>query len=319
LSAVTRLFGDASFGFVGKRRRAYLVSGALLLAGLVGVLLNVFSVGDWQRHGVEFTGGALLELVVDPSVTEEGIRGAAGALGPVEVTALGDGQTMLLRAPLARGESVEQLSGRVEQQLAAELGAGVQVLSAEPLGADAGAAALGGTAFALLLVLVLVAAYLAARFGVPAGAAAALAALHDLVILLGLIALLRVVVEPAVIAATLAALTWSLKDKTVVLDRVRDHLSRKGSKKPDRAALIDRALNESLPRSTLTAALTVLFVLALAIVGPAGARGFALVLAVGIPLATYSSLFVLGPLILALGPSEGPDRKKKPRPQTAAV
>jgi preprotein translocase subunit SecF len=317
---VTRLFADARYSFAARRGRTLVLSGVLLLAGVVGVVVNVLATGDWLRHSVDSSGGALFEVRVDPSVTEERVRAAAAALGPVEVAALGGGGTLILRAPLGPDETVEQLRARLGERLASELGPGTaQVVSADSLGADAGSEGLGGTAFALLLGVLLAAAYLAARCGVAAGAAAALAVLHDLVILVGLVALLRVVVEPAVIAATLATLVWSLKDKAVALDRIREQTSRKGKGKPDPAATIDRALNETLPRSALTATVTVLFVLALAIVGPAAARGFALVLAVGILLAAYSTLFVLGPLVLLLTPSEGPDRKRKARPQTAPV
>jgi preprotein translocase subunit SecF len=317
---VTRLFAGTSYDFTGQRRKSYAASAALLLLSVAGALINLLTIGELHPHGVEFTGGVLVELRVDPPASEERLRGALDGLGPLEIATLGDGQSALLRARLSDGEEPQAFRARLEERLGSSPGAGTaQVVSVEPLGAEAGAEALGTTALGVLLALLLGALYLGVRFGVRPGAAAALATVHDGVILFGSIGLLRVVVDPTVVAAALAGFAYSLRDKAVVLERVREHASRKGARRPDSGPLVNRALNETLPRSALTGTLTVLPALALVIVGPATVRGFALVLTVGILLATYSSLFLLGPLLLELDRPGASDRKRKTRPHTAAV
>jgi preprotein translocase SecF subunit len=317
---VTRLFAGASYGFTRQARKAYAASALLLLLGLGGALLNRFTIGSWQRYGADIGGGALVELRGDASLTEERVRSLTRGIADVEISAFGDGQRLLLRAAPADGEDVDAFRARLEERLATASGAGtVEIVSVESLGADAGLVGLRGAVLTALLVLALGGAYLVVRCGVLPGAAGVLAALHDLVALLGLTALLRVSVDAAVVAAVLAAFAYSLQDKAVVLDRVREHQTRKGQRRPDHAALVDRAVNETLPRTAFTAAATALLALALAVVGPAAVRGFAVVLVLGVLVATWSSLFLLGPLVLTLVGSRGPDPKKKARPQAAAA
>jgi preprotein translocase SecF subunit len=171
---------------------------------------------------------------------------------------------------------------------------------------------------AVTLVLGLAAAYLAVRFIPGQALAAAGAGALDLIVTLGLTALLRVNVGAPAVAAILAVLVYSLRDKAVVLDRVREALARKGGKRADPTQLVERALNEAAPRSALTTLAALLPLLAIAILGPAGVRGLALVLGIGFVAASFSSLFLMVPLWMELGKREGPEPTKKARPRAAA-
>ena len=167
--------------------------------------------------------------------------------------------------------------------------------------------------FSFFLTLV----YLAIRFELRFGFAAIIATFHDILITLGFLALFRVEIALPTVAAILTIVGYSLNDTIVVFDRIRENLGRKGGRKEDPEALVNRSINETLPRTVLTSGTTLAVLLALLILGGAVIRDFTLVLILGVVVGTYSSIFVASPALLEIqrrwGTGDSKDRKRRRR------
>jgi preprotein translocase subunit SecF len=142
--------------------------------------------------------------------------------------------------------------------------------------------------------------YIWVRFEFRFGLAAVIATLHDILITLGFLALFRVEFALPTVAAILTIVGYSLNDTIVVFDRVRENLNAKGGRREDPKLLVNRSINETLPRTVLTSGTTLAVLLALLIVGGAAIQGFTVVLILGVLVGTYSSIFVASPALLEI-------------------
>lgn len=152
---------------------------------------------------------------------------------------------------------------------------------------------------ALGLALIGVFAYLWLRFRWQFAVGAVLATVHDIVIMIGVFALFRIEYNVWSLAALLTVVGYSLNDTVVVYDRVRDNLRRYPQTRV--SVLMDAAINQTLSRTILTSLVTLLALIPLYIFGGADIGSFAVMLALGIIIATYSSIYIAGPLLWLLG------------------
>jgi preprotein translocase subunit SecF len=316
-----RLFADAAYTFIEKRRKAYVLSGAVIALGLVAMLFNVFSIGSWQNYGVDFTGGSLVQVHFNQPTTVGEVRAAFAGAGAPEITRFDQADEYIVRAPLDDEGSVDALRADIEARLTSAFGAGTfEIVRTELVGPKIGAELQSKAALAILFSFVLTLVYLAIRFETRFGLAAVIATAHDILITLGFLAVFRVEIALPTVAAILTIVGYSLNDTIVVFDRIRENLGKKGARKADQAALIDRSINETLPRTVLTSGTTLVVLIALLLLGPAVIRDFALVLILGIVVGTYSSIFVASPALVEIRKrfGEGTERERK-RPQPATV
>jgi len=172
------------------------------------------------------------------------------------------------------------------------------VVRADAVGPKIGAELQQRAMLAILFSFVLTLIYLALRFEFRFGLAAVIATFHDLMITLGFLALFRIEILLPTVAAILTIVGYSLNDTIVVFDRVRENLNAKGGRREDPVALVNRSINETLPRTVLTSGTTLTVLLALLFVGGVAIRDFTLVLILGVVIGTYSSIFVATPALL---------------------
>jgi preprotein translocase subunit SecF len=173
---------------------------------------------------------------------------------------------------------------------------------------------------ALLAILISFAAtliYLAFRFEWRFGVAAVIATAHDIVLTLGLLSILRVEVSLTTVAAVLTIVGYSLNDTIVIFDRIRENLQT--ARRPDFIALLNRSINETLPRTVLTTGTTIVTLLALFLFGGVIIRDFALILIAGIVLGTYSSIFVAAPALYEIEKRYPHEQKHVKRPRTSVA
>ena len=140
-------------------------------------------------------------------------------------------------------------------------------------------------------------AYVAFRFRMVAGVAAVVATLHDVIITVGLFSLTGREINLNVIAALLTLIGYSMNDKIVVFDRVRENQS-EGGREGSFLDLVNRSINQTLSRTLLTAGPTLLACLALYFLGGDVLNGIAFALLAGIIVGTYSSIFVASALLV---------------------
>ncbi|MEK9503778.1 protein translocase subunit SecF [Gaopeijia maritima] len=317
-----RLFANANYKFIEKRRTAYVVSAVTVVVGIVAMLANVALIGSWQNYGVDFTGGSLVQVHFNEDHGVGPVRDALGGASGPEVTRFDGENEFVIRAPLDEGASVDAVRESIEGQLEAAFGPGsFEISRTELVGPKIGAELQQKALLAILFSFALTLIYLAIRFELRFGMAAVIATMHDILITLGFLALFRVEIALPTVAAILTIVGYSLNDTIVVFDRIRENMAAKGARKLDQIELIDRSINETLPRTVLTSGTTLAVLVALLLVGPAVIRDFSLVLILGVMIGTYSSIFVASPALVEIRKRMGDgdrDRKKR-RPQAASV
>jgi preprotein translocase subunit SecF len=315
-----RLFQNASYKFIELRRTAYIVSAVVLAVGFGAMIFNISTLGSWLRYGVDFTGGSLVQVQFQDDITVEELR---GALGGVEITRFGDVDLheFVIRASLDEESSITAVAEEIEAQVASSLpGRPFEVVRTELVGAKVGDELQTKALLAVLFSFALTLMYLAVRFELRFGLAAVIATAHDILITLGFLALFRLEIALPTVAAILTILGYSLNDTIIVFDRIRENMGMKGARKLDQIDLVNRSINETLPRTILTSGTTLAVLVALLVLGGAVIRDFTIVLILGVVIGTYSSIFVASPALIEIqkrwGMGKTGEKKKRPEPAT---
>lgn len=282
---------------IGQRKLLYTIALALTGGSLLALAL-------WGlRPGIDFTGGSLLEVEVAGELpTAEAVNEALNPLGLGGVTVQSAGE----RGFLLRFRSVDE---QTHQQILAALQDrfGVSEKLFESVGPVIGKELQRKSTVALILVLLGIAAYVAWAFRKVSqpveswkyGVLTLVAAAHDVIIPLGLFAVLGrfagVEIGTSFIAALLTILGYSVNDTIVIFDRVRENLLRS---RGDFEEIVERSVRQTFARSINTTATTLFAILAVLIFGGESVRPFALALTVGITAGAYSSIFIASPLLV---------------------
>jgi preprotein translocase subunit SecF len=304
-----RIFANADFPFLEWRRRAYVVSAALLLLGIGSMVYNWASTGSWLNYGVDFTGGTMVHVDFRQAVQIEQIRQLAPGWQITRFGEPGDYEFVIRTATFA-DQLGEDTAVEVSNLLAAEFGEGsFEVVRTEAVGPTIGAELQQRALIAILISFVLTLIYLAFRFQWRFGVAAVIATAHDILVTLGFLAVLRSEISVGTVAAFLTIVGYSLNDTIVVFDRIRENVA-KGLRRVSLSEVINRSINETLPRTVLTSGTTLATLLSLYLFGGAVIRDFALVLILGIMIGTFSSIFVASPALRAIE-AKWPRREKK--------
>jgi preprotein translocase subunit SecF len=244
------------------------------------------------------------------------LRQALGGVQAPAITRFGADDEFVIRVPLEEGTEVAEIRERIRAQLeVSPLVGEFEFERAEFVGPKVGAELNQKAAMAVLVSFLLTLIYLGIRFELRFGVAAVIATVHDVLIALGFLALFRIEISLPTVAAVLTIIGYSLNDTIIVFDRIRENLNKKGGRREDPRALINRSINEVLPRTVMTSASTLAVLFALLILGGAVIRDFTIVLILGIVVGTYSSIFVASPALLEIqrrwGTREEAQRKKE--------
>ena len=320
-----RIFSEAHYQFIENRKTAYVVSGILLIVAIGAMVFNTVSIGSWQKYGVDFTGGSLIQVRFEIPMTAGDLRNALGGNTAAEIARIGSANDFTIRAPVVVEASVDEVRQEIQGRLETAFGAGnLEILEADLVSAKVGGELQQKAAMAILFSFLLTLIYIAIRFELRFGVAAIIATVHDILLTLGFLALFRVEIALPTVAALLTIVGYSLNDTIVVFDRVRENLNRKGGRKEDPAELVDRSINETLPRTVLTSGTTLAVLLALFALGGVVIRDFTVVLILGVVIGTYSSIFVASPALLEIqkrfgtGEEQEKDRARR-RKKSASV
>ncbi|MBI4546148.1 MAG: protein translocase subunit SecF [Gemmatimonadetes bacterium] len=309
-----RLFADAHFLFIERRRTAYVASAIAIGLGVLVATVWQVAGRSWLNYGVDFTGGTLVQVRFSgPSSVADLRRLIAPQVPGSEITRFGGENEFLVRAPAA-AEQRTTVADVITAALEQRYGAGnFEVVRSETVGPKIGGELQQKAVLAVLLSFVLTLIYLAFRFEWRFGVAAIIATGHDILITLGFISAFRLEVSLPTVAAVLTIIGYSLNDTIIVFDRVRENLKKLG-RREGYQDILNRSINETLPRTTLTAGTTLAALLALFLLGGAIIRDFATILIVGIVVGTYSSIFVASPALLEIEKRWG-EKGKRGRPR----
>jgi preprotein translocase subunit SecF len=315
-----RLFSNAKYDFIGVRAYAYGLTALILIPGLMFLLIKGLN------YSIEFTGGTLLQVESPKPVDvaelrtgldREGIHGA-------EIQSFGTDE-FVIRARVAKPGSdandTQATATAVGHALDNVLGAGNYTVSrTEAVGPKVGGELRQKAFLAIFLSFFAVLAYLAYRFEWRFGLAAIGATAHDILATIAFVGVMQLEVSLTVVAALLSMVGYSLNDTIIIFDRVRENLHK--HKHDSFEQILNRSVNETLPRSILTHGTTLATLLALAVFGGEVIRPFALVMFFGVFVGTFSSIYIASPVLMAIekrwpGPAaRGHLATKKPVPAT---
>lgn len=289
-------FRNADYDFLGQRQKAYVVSALLLALGIGSLAMR----GGLQ-YGVDFTGGTLMQVEFEEQVAVGELRGVMTGAGfdGAQLQGFGTVNEFLIRVQVQEGLTGQQVQDEIEAALAGAYGEeGYNVLRVESVGPQVGEELQQKAAIAILLSFLLTLVYLAFRFEWRFGIASIIATFHDILLTFGFISVMNVEITLATVAAILTIVGYSLNDTIVVFDRIRENL--KGGSGADYDAVVNRSINQNLPRTLMTSMTTLVTLVALATVGGEVIRPFAVVLVLGVAIGTYSSVFVASPALLEI-------------------
>ncbi|MGH7466730.1 MAG: protein translocase subunit SecF [Longimicrobiales bacterium] len=292
-----RLFENANYDFIGKRRLTYMVVlGVALFALLPGLVFQLSSRG-WFNWGVDFTGGTLVQVSFTQPMTVAELRGVVEPIAPgAAISDFGDKNEFLIRAQNAAGAATTGIADQIDQTLRARYGANYTKGRTEAVGPKVGSELQTRATIAVLLSFAATLIYLAFRLEWTFGVAAIAATISDILFTLGVLATFRhLEFSLTTVAALLTIIGYSLNDKIVVFDRVRENL--KVRRREEFAPLINRSVNETLPRTVMTGGSVIAVLAVLFLVGGIAIRDFALIMFLGIVVGTFSSMF-LAPVVL---------------------
>jgi preprotein translocase subunit SecF len=295
------------------------IAGALFSMVLIG--LSAYLLGTrGLNFGVDFAGGTVMELAQTDTVTVPAVRAAMPINAEVNSARGTDGREIVVikfgEAPpdllgdefksLTDEQKVERASGATNELIVKTLSEkfNLSVANGDFLRNDSVGPKVskelftdGITALVVALAMMLVYIWFRFQWQFSIGAIAALA--HDVIITLGMFALMRIEFNLTSIAALLTIIGYSMNDTVVVFDRIRED-RRKYKKMPDRQ-VIDLALNVTLSRTLLTSGTTLISLFAIYFLGGPVLQGMSFALIFGIFIGTYSSIFIASALVLSLG------------------
>ncbi len=310
---------DTQIDFLGRRRIALIASAIVLVIGITSLAVRGLS------FGIDFTGGTLVEVGYSDPVAVGEVRSQLEGAGfeSALVQYFGTSRDIMIRLPVDESRQAAEISSRVTEALRAPFGetltdspegglqrcvrAGsdgpvecqVQMRRVEFVGPQVGEELTEKGGLAMIYALIGILVYVAWRFEWRFAVGSVAALIHDVVITMGLFSLLGLEFSLAVLAAILAVIGYSLNDTIVVFDRIRENFRKMRRGSP--LQIMNASINQTLRRTVLTSATTLLVVLTLLIIGGEVIRGFAAALLIGIVVGTYSSVFVASPAVLMLG------------------
>ena len=287
------------FDFIGRSKLFFSISGAILALGAVAVA------GIGLNLGIDFTGGTKITVGLDKAASEADIRAIASEVGA------GDAKIQRITGDASLGKNAFQLSSdQIEQKdvplIRKELESQFGVKGTGPndtqfefqtVGPTFGEVVARSAMTAVIFSLIVIGAYVTMRFSFKFALPLLIALSHDILITLGVYAIVDREVTSATVAALLTILGFSLYDTIIVMDRIRENLPRM-----PRAAfsqIVNRSMSEVLTRSLATSLCTGLPVLALLIFGGSTLQDFAFALLIGTLSGTYSSIFIASPVLSA--------------------
>ena len=284
--------------FVGKRNWFFLFSFLVILPGVVFLIIN-----PGLRTGIDFKGGSTMTVTFSTPVTQEELRSQLASLGQVDATVQNFGDnTYFLRTRQLSDADKEAILNSFEATLSQD---GVEVLSSDLVSPVVARETILNGMYAVVAASVGIFIYLWWAFrSVPRpfryGLAAIVALVHDLVIVVGIFAilgnLLGLEVNTMFLVAVLTVIGYSVNDTIVVFDRLRENVTNYGNR--GFAQNVNVSISETIGRSLNTSLTLLIVLMSLLLFGGATIRTFLLVLIIGVVAGTYSSIAVASQVLV---------------------
>lgn len=292
-----RILHDTNYDFIKWWRQGVAIRIGFIVIGLAVLVVRGF------HFSIEFTGGTVMQASFKSPPRADDIRSAVASAGfpSAEIQQFGKATDYTIRAQPKAGVSAssgDSTRAQIERALHAKFGdsTAVKIERSEFVGPSVGAELRRNASIAMLVAFAVTLVYLGIRFEWRFGLAAILANAHEVLATLAFLAIARLEFSLTVLAAILTVIGYSLNDTIIIFDRVRENL-KKQRKEPFRD-VINRSINETLPRSVLTHATVMAAALSLLFFAGPVLRPFSWIMAFGVFTATFTSIYVAGALLL---------------------
>jgi preprotein translocase subunit SecF len=297
---------NTNIGFVAVRKWAF------ALTALLTVLAVGATVHKGLNLGVDFVGGLMIEAKFPQAVETDKVRSTIGSLGVGEssLQQFGDPKTVQIRLPLPEQGGAGAANAVVEKTRKAMVAEfpGVTFSRYDTVSGKVSGELIQNGVLAVVLAILGIAIFSWFRYEWQFGVSTFVAIVHDVLMTLGFFAITQLEFDLNIIAAVLTIVGYSINDKMVIDDRIRENMRK--YRKMDMKALIDLSVNETLPRTVMTSVTILLALGSLLLLGGHVLRGFTAAMMLGIIVGTYSSVYVSSSLLISLGLSPQTSEKK---------
>ena len=287
--SMLHLISSKHIDFLGKGFLACMCSLALVLAGA-----TAFYIRGERNFGVDFRGGDLITMSAPNKIDVGQVRDALKPIGfadaSIQESAQGGKSYITIRTPLNTSDKAEK---QIIQQMP---NVGFKVEGSERVGALVGGELAKNSLIALGLGILGILIFVTFRFELSFAVGAIVALLHDVLMTVGMFALLGRELTLTMVGAVLTIAGYSINDTIVVYDRIREGLAsgRRGSIEQ----IMNESINQTLSRTILTSTVTLIPILCLFLFGGPVLRDFSLAIIIGVVVGTYSSIFIASPIVL---------------------
>jgi len=292
---VLRLISDnTSIKFIKLKLVTFSISTILSIASI----FVVFFIG--LNLGIDFKGGILLEVRTSSNITISSIRNEISDLniGEISIQEFGKDSDYLIRIERQEGpDSAQQIAVEaIKTSLDKAFAKDIEYRRLEYVGPTVSKDLVSDGFMAIIFAIIAMLAYIWFRFELPFAIGAIVALMHDIILTMGLFAILGLEFNLATVAAILLIIGYSMNDTVVVYDRIRENLRK--FKKMNLNDLLDKSINETLSRTINTTVTTILALGALYLFGGQIIADFAFAMLWGIVVGTYSSIFIASNILV---------------------
>ena len=273
-------------------------------AAVLSAILIAASVGSFifrgLNFGIDFVGGALIEVQTQKPLDIGGLRRVMTEAGgeDAQVQSLGQGNGAILRYRVPDNADLNQSAQTVRTALQKSF-PGIEIRRAETVGGKVSGELARSGAIALSVAMLLMLLYIWFRFQLQFGLGAIVAVLHDVVLTLGVLSITQLEVSMTSIAALLTVIGYSMNEKVITFDRLRENLRK--YKTTPLAEIINRSENERLSRTLITGSTAITALSGALFLGGPVLLPLVFTMVFGVIIGTYSSIYVALPIILLWG------------------
>ena len=288
---------NTNIGFVRLRYWAFGLTALLSVIALATVFIYRLNLG------VDFVGGLMIEEKFEQPPSLDKLRSTIERLelGEVRLQQFGDPKTISIRLPPPKSDdkgATDAVVKKVQTAINAEF-PGARFSRQDAVSGKVSNELIWKGALAVMLAVLGIGLFAIFRFEWQFGVSTVVAIVHDVLMTLGFFAVTQFEFDLNIVAAVLTIIGYSINDKIVIDDRIRENMRR--YRKMDMREIVDLSVNETLPRTVMTSLTILIALTALLLLGGPVLRGFTAAMILGIFVGTYSSIYVSSSLLISLG------------------
>ncbi|AKC32239.1 protein translocase subunit SecF [Candidatus Pantoea carbekii] len=265
---------------------------------IISITIMNFKGFNW---GIDFTGGTIIEIRLKKTINLKSLRETLAKVGFHEllVQRFGNSHDIILRIPPVHKLATQELGSKIVSVIKNTFHQNAIIKRIEFVGPSVGSDLIQTAALALMSALIAILIYISYRFEWRLACSIVLALIHDIIINCGILSFCHIELDLTTLASLMSVISYSLNDKIVISDRIRENFRKINSSFSYN--IINISLTQTLNRTLITSITTLLIILILFIFGGVLLKSFSLTMFIGVVIGTISSIYISSALVLKLG------------------